>query len=166
MKSYRNSELWLSLIILVATILLSIVFYIRWYSLTFFVGPYLFTHWFSLAGFIFISIFIPIYYVLKRERPQNCKTLLRSHVFGNLLAFLLISTHFAQHFGRLAATFPYSGTGVPSFLILSTVVATGFFNRFKIAEKLVNYTRFIHRYILIFFYLIILVHVLHGFNII
>lgn len=166
LKYYRNSEFWLSLIILVVTILFSLVFYIRWYSLTFFVGSYIFTHWLSLIGTIFISIFIPIYYILKRKRPQNCKTMLKIHVFGNLFSFLLISTHFAQHIGRLAAIFPYLGTGVVSFLILSTIVATGFLERFQITGKLVSYRKNIHRYMMVFFYLIILIHILHGFNII
>ncbi len=166
MKYYKNSEFWISLSILVATIFVSIVAYIRWYSLTFFVGPYLFTHWLSLIGTIFISIFIPIHYILKRKRPQNTKILLRIHVFGNLFSFLLISTHFAQHIGRLAAIFPYLRTGIVSFPILSIIVATGFLERFHITGKLLSYRKIIHRYMTVFFYLIIFIHILHGFNII
>lgn len=166
MKYYRKIEFWLSLIILVATILVSVVAYIRWYSLTFFVGSYFFTHWLSLIGTIFISVFIPIYYILKRKRPQNIKVLLRIHVFGNLLAFLLVSIHFAQHIGRLAAIFPYLDTGIVSFLILSIIVATGFLERFHITGKGISYRKIIHRYMTAFFYLIIVIHILHGFNII
>ncbi|UCC58249.1 MAG: hypothetical protein JSW14_07870 [Candidatus Bathyarchaeum sp.] len=166
MKYYRDSEFWLSLIILVFVILFSTIAYIRWYSLTFFVGPYLFTHWLSLTGTSFISIFIPIYYILKHKRPQSTKVLLRIHVFGNLFSFLLISTHFAQHIGRLAAIFPYLDTGVVSFPILSTIVATGFLERFHITGKIVSYRKIIHRYVTVFFYVIIIIHILHGFNII
>jgi hypothetical protein len=166
LRHSRNSEFWLSLIILVITVITSFVFFFKWYSFIFFVGPYLFSHWFSLIGFILILIFVPIYYVLRRRRPRAIKMLLRIHVFGNLFSFLLISSHFAQHLGRLAAIFPYIGSGIISFLILSIIVATGFLERFQIPRKMGKYTRIIHRYMAVLFYLIIFVHMLHGFNVI
>lgn len=162
----RNSEFWLSLIILLVTFIASYVFFISWYNFTFFVGPYLFSHWFSLIGFLSVSIFLPIYYILRRRRPQNSKLLLRIHVFGNLFSFFLISLHFAQHLGRLAAVFPYRGTGIVSFLITGIVVVTGFLERFRITGKQTRYIKNIHRYMTVFFYLIIILHILHGFNII
>ena len=166
LKYYKKSEFWISLVILVATILFSIIAYIQWYSLTFFAGPYLFSHWLSLIGIIFISINIPFHYILKRKRPRQIKTMLRIHVFGNLFSFLLISTHFAQHIGRLAAIFPYLGTGIVSFPILSTIVATGFLKRFHTKGKLGRHIRFIHKYMTVFLYLIIFIHTLSGFNLI
>lgn len=148
------------------TVVASVVFFVSWYNLIYFVGPFLFSHWFSLVGFLFISILLPIYMVLRRKRPQNSKWLLRIHVFGNLLAFLLIASHVAQHLGRLAGIFPYLDTGIVSFLITLTVVATGFFERFRFTGKRTTYIKTIHRYMTAFFYLILLVHTLHGFNII
>jgi hypothetical protein len=160
----KNPEFWLALIILLLTVVTSVVFFVSWYNLTYFVGPLLLSHWFSLVGVLFISILLPIYYFLRRKRPQYSKTLLRIHVFGNLLSFLLICSHFAKHFGRLAANFPYLDTGIVSFL--NTVVATGFFGRFRFKAKRTRYIKTIHRYLTIFFYLVLFVHTLHGFNII
>jgi hypothetical protein len=166
LKSSKSLELWSSITILVVTFFVSLVLYIQWYSLTIFVGPYLISHWLSLTGITIILLVVPIHYVLKRKSPQHCKTLLQIHVFGNLFAFLLISTHFAQNIGRLAAIFPYLDTGVVTFPILCITVATGFFERFRTSRKLVSYVKIIHRYLTVIFFLIILFHVLHGFNII
>lgn len=166
MRYSKNSEFWLSLIILLVTFIASNIFFFAWYNLTFFLGPYLFSHWFSLIGFLFVSILLPIYYLLRRKRPQNSKVLLRIHVFGNLFSFFLISSHFAQHLGRLAATFPYLETGIISFVITGILVTTGFFERFRITGKQIKYIKNIHRYITLFFYLIIIIHTLQGFNII
>jgi hypothetical protein len=166
LKSYKNLEFWSSIFFLVVTFLFSLVFYIRWYSLTIFVGPYIISHWLSLTGTIIISVFTSIYYFLKRKRPQNRKILLRIHIFGNLFAFLLISAHFAQNIGRLAAIFPYLDTGVISFPILSAIVATGIFERFQTSEKWAGYIKPVHSYLPVVFFLTILFHVLHGFNII
>jgi hypothetical protein len=162
----KNPEFWLALIILLVTVIASAVFFVSWYNLTYFVGPFLFSHWFSLVGLLFISILLPIYIVLRRKRPQHSKTLLRIHVFGNLLSVLLITSHFAQHIGRLAGIFPYLDTGIVAFLITSIIVATGFLLRFQTTRKSGSYTKNIHRYMTVFFYLVIFVHTLHGFNII
>jgi hypothetical protein len=166
LKISRDTEFWLSLTILLVTVVASVVFLVNWYNLIFFVGSYLFSHWLSLIGFLFISIFLPIYYVLKRIRPRNINVFLKIHVFGNLLSFLLISSHFAQHLGRLAAIFPYLDTGIVSFIITSIIVATGFIERFQTTRKMESYTRIIHRYMTALFSVVIFFHILHGFNII
>ena len=164
MRYSKNLEFWLSSILLILTIAFSFVAYYRWYSLTIFVGPYLLSHWLSLIGIIFITAFTPFYYILKRKKPKNCKTLLRIHVFGNLFSFLLISVHFAQHVGRLALLVQKLGTGVFLFLILNIIVVTGILERFQIARRLKKHTIFLHRYILIIFYFLVFIHTLQGLN--
>ena len=151
--------------ILLVTVSCSVVAYIQWYSLTFFVGSFLFIHWLGLIATFFVAAFIPIYYVLKRKRPKKRKILLKIHIFGNLFAFLLIAVHFAQNVGRLAASTKL-GDGVALFLVLTITIATGFPERIRPREKWVRYTKFVHRYINAIFYVITLIHVLQGFNII
>jgi hypothetical protein len=146
LKTYKKLEFWLSMILLLITIIFSGFAYVFWYELLFFVGPFLLIHWLGLIGSIFVGSFIPIYYVLKRKRLQNRKNLLRIHVFGNLLAFLLISIHFAQNIGRLANFYPKMGDGIVFFLFLSKIVI-----------------RFVHRYSVVIFYLIVILHTLQGF---
>lgn len=80
---------------------------------------------------------VPVYYVLKRKRLKKIKLLLRVHVFGNLLSFLLISVHFAQNMGRLSGLPSKLGDGLVLFLILSIIVATGMLVRFGAKMKFV-----------------------------
>lgn len=161
MKGSRNSEFWLSLLFLLLTIILSIVAFIRWYDLSFFVGSLFFVHWIGLTATIFIAFLVPIYYVLKRKRPQKIKTLLKIHIFGNLFAFLLVSIHFAQNTGRLIQ-FPRFEDGFVLFLVLSIIVVTGMLERFGTGLNFVRYTRYVHRYTMVLLYLIMIIHVLQG----
>jgi hypothetical protein len=151
---------------LVFTIVFSVVAYVLWNSFNFFFGPFFFIHWLGLGSTVFIAVFIPFYYILKRKRPQNRKILLRIHVFGNLFSFFLISIHFAQNIGRLANYYPKIEDGIVLFLVLTIIVVTGFLERFQPAKKWVKYTKFVHRYIIVIFYVIIFIHTLQGLNII
>ena len=165
MKYFKKLEFVLTFLLLLVTAILSIVTYIMWYRLTFFVGSYLFIHWLSLVATIFIAVAIPLNYVLKRSRPQNSKTILKIHVLGNLIAFLLISIHFAQNLGRLSGALQRLGTGFALYLLLSLIVATGILERYKTSGKLPRYAKAIHKYTTVMLYLVMLIHVLEGFNI-
>ena len=145
MKHYRNSEFWLSLLILLVTVFFSAVAYVRWYSLGFFMGSLFFVHWLALAATLFIAVMVPVYYVLKRRRPRSIKTLLKLHVFGNLFSFLLVSIHFAQNTGRLSGFYPRLEDGFLLFLVLTIIVATGLLERFGAGHKLLKYTKPFHR---------------------
>ncbi len=166
LKHYRNSEFWASLLILLVTVFFSAVAYVRWYSLGFFVGSLFFVHWLGLAATGFIAALVPVYYVLKRRRPQKIKTLLKIHVFGNLTSFLLVSVHFAQNTGRLSGFYPRLEDGFVLFLVLSIIVATGMLERFGAGHKLVKYTKPVHRYAVAIFYLVMTIHMMQSLNII
>jgi len=160
----KYSEFWLSLLILLVTVVFSVVAYVRWYSLGFFVGSLFLAHWLGLAASIFVAVLVPVYYVLKRRRPKNIKKLLRLHVFGNLFSFLLVSIHFAQNTGRLSGFILRLEDGFVLFLVLSMIVATGMLERFGARHKIVRYTNPVHRYTVVVFYLILVIHVLHALN--
>ena len=160
----RKLEFWLTLILLLAVIISSIAAYVFWYKLTFFEGPYLFIHWLSIIATAFIAISIPIHYILKRKRPKTFKTVLKIHTFGNLIAFWLISIHFAQNVGRLAGALQRLGTGFALYPVLSLIVATGIIERHQ-TGKSVKYVKLIHKYMVIILYVLLLLHVLQGFNI-
>ena len=162
----KYSEFWLSLLILLVTVLFSTLAYVRWYSLGFFVGSLFFVHWLCLAATVFIAVLVPVYYVLKRRRPQKLKTLLRLHVFGNLFSFLLVSIHFAQNTGRLSGFIPRLEDGFVLFLVLSIIVATGMLERFGARYNIVKYTKPVHSYAVVVFYLVMTVHVLQSLSII
>ena len=160
----RKLEFWLTLTLLLAVIISSITAYVFWYKLTFFVGSYLFIHWLSIVATAFIAFSIPIHYVLKRKRPQNFKTVLKGHTFGNLIAFWLISIHFTQNVGRLAGAPQRLGIGFALYPVLSLIVATGILERHQ-TGKSSKYVKLIHKYVVIILYVLLLFHTLQGFNI-
>ena len=166
MKKRRNSAFWLASVLLLVTVMISVVAYVRWYNLGFFVGSLFFVHWLSLAATTFIALLVPIYYVLKRRSPQKTKIFLKIHVFGNLFSFLLVSIHFAQNTGRLSGFYLRLGEGFVLFLVLCLIVATGMLERFGGKNKIVRYTRPIHRYSVVVLYLVIILHVIQALNII
>ncbi|MFC1487245.1 hypothetical protein ACFLRN_06130 [Thermoproteota archaeon] len=166
MKYNRSLEFWLALILLSITVIFSVVVYVHWFGLAFFIGSLFIVHWLGLVATIFIAVLVPIYYILKRKRSNNIKTLLRIHVFGNLFSFMFVSIHFAQNIGRLAAFYPKLGYGFLLFIVLCTIVTTGLLERFSGQRKLVRYTKFVHRYSVVVFYLVAIIHTLQGFNVI
>ena len=162
MKYPRNLEFWLAFIILFTAAIFSVTAFAIWYRLTFFVGPYLFIHWLGIIASVFIVVFNPIYYVL-RKRRSRFKTIWRIHVFGNLFAFLLVSLHFAQNVGRLSDTPQRLAEGVALYFVLFIAVATGLIERFHRGKSL-RFTKIIHKYTLIVLLFILLIHALGGFN--
>lgn len=164
MKNYLSLESGFVVVLLLATIILSIFSFFFWYDLTFFVGYYLFIHWLGLIATLFIVVSIPVHFILKRLQSRNYKQILRFHTLGNLSAFMLISIHFTQNVGRLAGSIQRLGMGFFLYLILILIVATGILNYYQI-NKYPKSIRVIHKYTVIVFYLVMTIHLLQGFNI-
>lgn len=156
-------QLWLSVIIIVLATLFASAIYLDLLDTHFKIGEYYLHHWFSLTGTFFIALFTPAYYFLKRRYINQFKTLLLTHVFGNLIAFLLISIHFAHQIGRPAQFYPDLGTGIVLYPSVILLVITGFLTRFNLIKK-AKYMRFLHKSVTITFYLVIIVHLLHAFG--
>ena len=106
------------------------------------------------------------YSFLKRRYPKRLKTLLGVHILGNLVSFMFVSAHYAHQLGRPRQFYPKLGTGVTLYTTLLLLVSTGFFQRFGLGRRLGRYWRFVHVSVTMSFYIIILVHVLHGLGII
>lgn len=165
MKKQWTPDIWLVIFMLaLATILFFITFF-RFFNLNFFIGSFSLTHWFSLIGGLFIAFFTPIYSFTKRIKPQYLKWMLRTHIFGNLFSFVLISIHFAQQISRPAEFYPDLGTGVTLYVIMLLMVPTGILQRFRFTKNFGRQPRTFHTYIPFFFYAIIFIHILRGFNI-
>ena len=106
-----------------------------------------------------------LFSTFKRRAPLKMKALLRIHVYGNLLAFLLISIHFASQISR--PTLPDLGTGLALYIVMLLLTATGFLQRFRIVPGLkLQSNRFLHVSVAISFYILIGMHILHGVGII
>jgi hypothetical protein len=158
----RSPYFWATLVILLLTVYLSFGTYVDWFQLGFFVGQFRFNHWLGWLGVVFVAVYTPLYHFLKRRYTKRAKTLLGSHVIGNLASFLLISVHFASQMSRPAQFFPDLGTGVVLYPIMIILVVTGIFQRFQIARNLGRKWRFLHTSLATSFYLVIFVHVLQG----
>ncbi len=162
MNHRRPWDFWVASLILLITIILSVVAFVQWYNLSFFVGSLFFVHWLSIIGTAFIVSLVPVYVVLKRTRARSFKKLLKIHVFGNLLAFLLVSVHFAQNIGRLVDFYFRLEYGFLLFLFLAVIVATGMIERFGAKLSFVRYVKPVHKYSVVVFYLVIIIHVLRS----
>jgi len=167
LRNWKDSEFWLASAMILVTIALATVVYLRFFNLNFFVGPYRFTHWFTWIGTFFIAIYSPLYYIAKRKYPRKIKTLLRIHVFGNLFSFLLITIHFAQQISRPAAFFPDLSTGLVLYIVMPILVGSGYFHRFQVLKNVKPHAnKFLHVALTFTVYLTILVHILQGIDII
>jgi hypothetical protein len=134
-----------------------------WIHFGFFVGPFRASHWFVWIGTLYIAFAVPIIAMAKQRYPSKFLALFRVHVFGNLLAFLLISLHFASQIDRPAAFYPQLGTGLALYIIMMLLVATGFTHRFQLIPRIKSQTRrFVHVGLTFSFYIIIGIHILHG----
>lgn len=162
----KSCQFWIALFLAAAIVVISLGTYLRWWDMVFTLGPYLFPHWLGWIGAGYIAIVTPIYSVRKRRFPKSFKTLIKIHVFGNLLAFLLISIHFSYHLGRPPEIAPILGTGLALFIIVGIMAVTGFLQRFRLAGRFLKQMRFIHISLSLSLYIVVIIHVLVNLRII
>jgi hypothetical protein len=161
-----DREFWLASVLILATVFLAVADNFDWVNFGFFLGPFRLSHYFVWIGALYIALAVPIVASSKRKRPNMYKSFLRIHVFGNLIAFLLISLHFTGQIGRPAAFYPDLGTGLVLYIAMLLLVGTGFAQRFHLIPRIKPQTyRFVHTSLAVAFYLTIIVHILHGLGI-
>ena len=166
-KRNRNWELWLAVIAIVLTVFLMFAYYNRWFSFAARIGPFRIIHYIAFAGTLYIAFGVILFTFLKSRSKKKYKMLLRFHGLGNLIAFALVSMHFAGQLGRPANFYPTFGTGLALYIGMVSLVGTGLCLRFGLIRRLNPATnRFVHAGLAFTFYIIILVHILHGLNII
>jgi hypothetical protein len=168
LKICQHADFLIAISIVIIIVVLSFATYSRILGLSFFEGPYRFSHWLTIIGSIYIAIATPVFAVLKRSPHPNLNRLYRFHIFGNLIFFGLITLHFASQISRSATSFPELGTGLALFIAMSLQVASGFTQRFRSQnpwyKKIFNVqgNRFFHASLIVVFYIVIIFHVLHG----
>ena len=163
-KRSINLELGISILLVFLTAVLMFAYYSRWFSFAATVGPFRIIHYLAFIGTFYIAFGVILFSVLKRRSPQKYATLLRVHVFGNLVAFLLVSLHFAGQLGR--PVFPELGTGLALYMGMMLLVGSGVVLRFRfIRSSNPQTTRFVHTGVAVAFYIVIVVHILHGLNV-
>jgi hypothetical protein len=160
-----NVRLLLAFCLLVITAIVMAAIMLDLISVGLLVGPYRFSHWTTWIGSTFVAVYAPAYHVLKRICPKRTKTLLDIHNFGFLLAFLLVSIHFAGQMSRPPQAFPDLGEGIALYVTMVLLVATGMVQRFgtqglKGRFYSLRTNRAVHVSLLSAFYIVIVVHAL------
>jgi hypothetical protein len=163
----KRSGLVMGSSLVLISLILMVVIYFDFVDVGFVVGSYRFHHWSVILGSFYVAVVTPFFSLLKRSKPDSLRTFFRIHVFGNLLAFLLVSVHFAGQLSRPVAFYPELGSGVGLFITMSLLVFTGFFLRYGLVTGgLRRSLRVIHVLAVLSFYSVIVIHALHGFGII
>ena len=161
----KNIDFLLALLIIIVAASFSIIVYLHWVGIGFFIGQFRLSHWLTIIGSSYIAIATPIFIILMRIYPQKTMILFRFHIFGNLVLFAFILIHFASQMGRPATNFPDLGTGLAMFIAMGLQVTSGFTQRFIPITRSPKTLKFIHASLIIIFYAVILFHVLHGLGI-
>jgi hypothetical protein len=163
MSSSNKAEFIFAVLLIALAVFFFVVAYMDWIDFGFIIGSYRFNHWLVWVGSLYVALAVPIYAMLKRRYATGIRKLLGFHVFGNLIAFVLISIHFSSQISRPAAFYPDLGTGIALFLVMLLLVATGFSQRFGVFRSVKPQTyRLIHVGFALSFYLIIGIHMLQG----
>ena len=162
----KSRQFWIALLLFLIIIFIGVGNFLRWWDLRVPAGPISSTHWLGVIGAGYLAIFTPIYSYIKRHTEGFFKKLLAFHVFGNMLAFLLITVHYTQQAGRPAEFEAVHSTGLILFIIVTIMVLTGFLQRFRIIQSLMKSWRFIHVSLSLSFYIVLLIHVLQFFDIV
>ncbi len=167
MKILRNFDFWIALALIIITIGLMAADHFGLIHFGFFVGPFRANHWFVWVGTVYVAFSVPIIAILKQKFESKRIALSRVHMYGNLLAFLLVSLHNAGQLDRPATAYPALGTGLALYIIMILFVVTGFLPAFELIKSVKRETkRFVHVNLIFAFYIVIIIHILHGLGII
>ncbi len=154
-----------AVVLLVAAVAAAVGTYVAWWNLNLPVGWLTLHHFLVVVGAGYVLVFVPVYSYVKRRAPQQRARFLNAHVFGNLIAFVLISAHFAFQMARPSGFAPALGTGLSAYVLVLVIVATGFMQRFGVDSSHVRTWRFVHIGLALSIYVVVGVHALRNFGI-
>ena len=162
-----NISLWLIILLILLIIFLGIATYLGLFGLLHFkLGPFYFHHWMTLIGSAYIAILVPILHNLRSHNPRRYGTLIKFHMFGNLISVSLITIHFSRQLSRSLQAPVDLGTGLMLYFTVFLLVLTGILLRFGFIRNKRAWWRYIHTGVTTAFYIIIIFHTLHGLGII
>ena len=155
-----------SVIIAVIVVVVSLVFLgafrIPYFQVSLFGISHSAVHWIGWAGTLYIAFATPLHPITKRRATRHMGKTLKVHVVGNLVAVLLVSIHFAHQVTRPAGSYPDLGTGVVLYAAMVLLVASGVVLMSGVGKRLFRQMRFLHPALALTFYLVIVMHIIHG----
>lgn len=116
---------------IITTLIITVLIFLDLFDVGFFVGSLRLSHWTGIIGALFILIYAPLYYILKRRASTHYKLLINIHIFGFTTSFLLVSIHFAGQLSRPLQFYPDLGAGLGLYIIVALLVATGYLTRYR-----------------------------------
>lgn len=160
-----KTQFRLAIGLLAISIFVAVGTYMRLWDIHFSIGPFFLDHWLAIIGGTYLLIFIVVFAYMKRYTAVKRGTLLKIHVFGNLLAVMFVSVHFAQQMGRPAEFAPDLGTGLATYLLLMVIVAAGFMLRFGLLTQKRESWRLFHVGLSLSLFIVVVIHTLKNFGI-
>jgi hypothetical protein len=124
------------------------------------------THWIGWIGTLYIAFVTPVLPIVKRKAPKYFGKTLNVHIIGNLVAVFLVSVHFAHQVTRATSNYPDLGTGVVLYGAMILLVATGIVRYSGIVRRFAKELIFLHPSFAVTFYMVIILHILHGISLI
>ena len=164
--NFNDIDFWIVVLIYLLAIHLATVESIGRLNLNYFVLTAWLPHLLGILGASFIIVYTPLFYFLKRKRPNLNKRLLKMHIFGNSISFMFVTLHMISNLILLPL-----GIGVLSYLFVLLLMSSGFSYRFGILKPLnvfmkdiPHYNRYLHISLTISFYIVFLFHLLKATN--
>jgi hypothetical protein len=165
MKVWKNPEFWSVIFLIVATAIIVVEFYPHSPS-PIILGSHAVYHWIGWTGALYIAIVTPVYHIIKRRHAKSYQTIMKFHILGNLIAFLLVSIHFTHQIGTPPILGTYTHLGLTMYTALFSQIVTGVLIRYQFGKNHIKTIRFMHVAFITTFYIVLLVHILHGLNVI
>lgn len=164
----KNRSFLVETIYLITIIIITALIFYNFIDTGFFLGSLRFSHWMGIIGAIFITIYAPMFYVMKRRLPSRYKILMNIHIFGFTTSFLLVSIHFGGQLSRPLQFYPDLGAGLALYIIVAFLVATGYLHRYglfklKTRKILPHFNQWLHVSLITGLYIVIIVHMVLNF---
>lgn len=164
----ENKSFLVETIYFIIIVIITLFIFFDFIDTGFFLGPLRFSHWMGIFGAVFIMLFTPLFYYLKRRYPKQYRVLMNIHVLGFTTSFLLVSMHFAGQLSRPLQFYPDLGAGLALYIIVVILVSTGYIFRYhpiKSKSGIISphINRTLHLSLISGLYIVGIVHVLLNF---
>ena len=157
----RYLSIWLSFAAVAVGLALAVLSYLGLIPLSYKLGPYWLNHWLGWLSLGFITIYVPIFIILKKRNLKIYQKLMKVHETGFIVAFMLVSLHIGLQIRRVFP--PEIGTGIAAYVSLLALVVTGIMQRNQIFATRIKTLRLVHVSMAISFFLVIVLHVIRAF---
>ncbi len=113
-------QLGLAAGLLIAAVVIAVGVHAGWWQFSGTIGSLRLNHVLGIVGAAYILVSLSVYALFRMRSPQQQGQLTTAEIFGNLVAFMLITAHFAQQTAR--SPLPVLGTGLAAYILVGILV--------------------------------------------